>query len=180
MSKKTDNIGLIAGFWTAVAIAVAMLVLAIIFAVVSEGASGDLALLQADYDALLIEKNACGDGWYEQLELTATLINRLNEGCPARLDECNINFQRAEHDRRWCESAFDNISPYCSEGLDQFVFDGLRAELDACKNQKGLLQHELADALNDRRICKEKLLGAPCHSHYDGLHCTWETCERPG
>lgn len=83
------------------------------------------------------------------------------------------------HNQKYYKNALDNVSPYCSEGLDQLVIDGLRAELDACKNQNGLLQHELADALNDRRICKEELLGAPCHSHYDGLHCTWETCERP-
>ena len=92
-----------------------------------------------------------------------------------QLDSCNRAYAEEKHDRKFYQNAFDNVSPYCSEGLDQLVIDGLRAELFACNRQKGLLQHELADALNDRRICKEELLGAPCHPHPDGIHCGWES-----
>jgi len=74
------------------------------------------------------------------------------------------------HNRKYYQDAFENVSPYCSEGMCQLTIDGLRGELETCKS-----------ALDDMfRWYDEEKRGAPCHSHYDGLHCTWDMCERPG
>ena len=99
----------------------------------------DLKFLQEDFDALLVEKQACGDGWYEQLELTATLMTMLEER--------------------------ENHQSYCPEGNWRNYIDGLREELKTCKSALD----GVADWYN------EAMRGAPCHSHYDGLHCVWET-----
>ena len=115
----------------------------------------ELAVLQT-------EKQECGDGWYEQLELTATLMTLNEENNPARVEflegqlgSCNSAYAEEKHNRKYYQNALEDVPAYCSLGLNQFVIDGLRDELSACRKER---------------------VGAPCHSHPDGIHCGWGPC----
>ena len=127
-----DKEGLKFALWAMVGVAILTMILAGSF-------SYRLGNLQEDFEALQSEKQACGDGWYEQLELTATLMTMIEER--------------------------ENHQAYCPEGNWRNYFDGLREELETCKSALD----GVADWYN------EAMRGAPCHSHYDGLHCVWET-----
>lgn len=195
---KTENVGIIVGFWTAVVVAIVVIFIALSFQNTLNETSDDLALLQADYDALTNDRNyimhtldkcrRSKDAYLSDLNampMCEGAVTRI-EFLEGQLDSCTRAYAEERHDRKFYQKALEDVPAYCSLGLNQFVIDGLRDELDACNHQKGLLQHALADALNDRRIYKEELsicrrekVGAPCHQAHDGIRCAWDICERP-
>lgn len=123
-----------------------------------------------------------------------------------QLDSCNRAYSEEKHDRKFYQNALENVSPYCSEGLDQLVIAGLKDELQYCSNivdryrkryltepRYDLVEQNLCDAdaecsvcavmtTGDYRFCfdnaysSQDLRGAPCHPHPDGIHCGWEPC----
>ena len=141
-------------FWMMVIVAVVMLILAASFA----NDVDDLTSLQADYAVLLAGKEACGDGWYEQLELTATLMATIERSGPARveflegqLDSCNRAYAEEKHNRKYYQTC-------CPEGDWRNYIDGLREGLNTCKSSHDDVVDWHSDAMR----------GAPCHSHYEG------------
>ena len=118
MNTDSDLFAWKAGFWTAVVVAVVMIAIILITANGYGVALEEQHRLEADLDALLIEKQACGDGWYEQLELTATLMSMIEER--------------------------ENHQPYYPEGNWRNYIDGLREELKTCR---GSLEYVLSGDL---------------------------------
>ena len=126
--------------------------------------SGIFYRCEANYDALENDLAGCEFDLRGE-RIGAGADQRRVEFLEGQLESCNNAYSRELHDRLFYQNAFDNVSPYCSEGLYQLVIDGVREELYACQdqviNQRGYWQDAQTLCFQDKNCsaCMEMTEG---------------------